>query len=203
MRRLIVPSAGYAPAMSMSYHPPPEPPPPASGSVGLRVLAIAVCGAGLLGAVLLVSPAPSVTPPPAAGEVRAPQQLRGVVAYKSRFGFQLCSRASLHNCVLEFVTDASGNRRTIRMGPVDVDPVPSCDGITDAASAACEDAGADLLAAGGPSPTWLRCMALHGLVCRAGSVVLDPRDAPQDTNPGNLFVRCNEGYLNGNFDDTL
>jgi len=187
----------------MPYDPPPEPQPPAPPAAmggaapsGRRVAFRVFLGVALLfaGWCFLGTLLTSTRPDPATTTLRP---LEHVVAYKSRIGFQVCSRTPLRRCILDFVSDASGTARTVRIGPIDVDPVPSCETIMDDANAACADGGF------GPGMRWARCAALHGFISRTLARTLDPRDDPHAHPPGGFILNCEEGYLNGSFDDTM
>lgn len=143
--------------------------------------------------------APSAPPQPVDPETTP---LRQTVLYKSRLGFPVCTRQPLHRCTVTFVTDASGEPHTIVIGPVDIAPVESCEGMASAASEACERADAGPI--NGALP-WIRCAAQHGVVAREpGNVrTVDPRDAPERRRPGWARLRCDEGFVSGSFDDTL
>ncbi len=93
----------------------------------------------------------------------------------------------------------------LRLGPVDIDPVSSCDGLGNQAIAACADAGADPLAVSGPAPSWIQCAALHGLIYRGRNTVttVDPRDEARAMRPGEMRLDCDEGYDEALFDNTL
>jgi len=132
------------------------------------------------------------------------------VLYKARMGFAVCARRSLHACTLLFARDDGGDQATIRIGPIDIDPIPSCDGIVPFAMGECSDAGVgpfDTNPDGGshPSLSWLRCAALHGLVYRGGTntSTVDPRDVDPNAHPGQARLQCDEGFTVGTFDDTL
>lgn len=125
--------------------------------------------------------------------------------YKNRMGFSVCGRESLHHCTFSFVTDAVGTATTIRIGPVGIDAVPSCDTIVSDAITACSDAGVSPMAPSGPTLPWLWCAARHGFLYRGGpnTTRLDPRDEEPGRSPGDARLQCDEGYKSGSFDDTL
>lgn len=132
-------------------------------------------------------------------------ELTQIVFYKNRLGFQVCGRQSLHHCVVTFGTNNSMDRATIKFAPVDIEPLGSCDEIGPRAIDACSDAGAGFLAVGGPSPTWVQCVARHGFIYRGHQnvAILDPRDEAEQLQSGVFRIVCAEGHRDASFDDTL
>ena len=185
------------------------------GALKVGVVAVVLMLGGVCLLVSIFSPAsPGGGSPPAATAntpARTPNvRLGQTVLYKSRIGFSVCSRLSLHRCSLAFTTDAAGSPATIRIGPVDVEPAADCEHINGDAIRACADAGAapsglDPVRFDGPSASWLRCAALHGFIYRGGpnTTQVDPRDAPPSARPGDARLECDEGHVTGSFDDTL
>lgn len=132
-------------------------------------------------------------------------RLSGVALYKSRIGFEVCSRQALHQCVVTFGTTATLESTTIRLGPIDVGAVDSCENLGPRAVSACSDAGDGFLTPGGPSPPWIQCVARHGLLYRGSRTVtiVDPRDENDLQRPGALHIGCLEGYRDGSFENSL
>lgn len=130
------------------------------------------------------------------------QRLSGVILYKNRAGFGVCARQPLHHCVARWGFDNGGDRGTLRLQPVEIGSVATCDNITANAVAACSDAGVSPLA-GTPTQPWLECAAQHGFIYRINPEILDPRDEHLHLRPGVLRVDCDEGWRDGVFDDLL
>lgn len=189
-----------------TQNPPPQPPQHQQGPVHWPavLLAIGVVTSGLCTITWLQggasAPVQSVAP-----EQSASAELTQIVFYKNRLGFQVCGRQSLHHCVVMFGTNDSANRATIRLAPVDIEPLDSCNDIGPRALDACSDAGAGFLAAGGPSTAWIQCVARHGFLYRGNQnvTILDPRDEAEQLHSGAFRIVCNEGHREASFDDTL
>lgn len=138
-------------------------------------------------------------------------ELTQTVLYRSRIGFQVCTRRTLHDCTLTFVRSDGGDRATIRIGPLDIEPADRCESIGTTALDQCSDAGVDPfndLPSGrgrGPTREWLACAARRGFLYRGGpnTVVLDPRDGDPRALPGSARLQCNEGFARALFGNTL
>lgn len=193
------------PPQAPQWHPPQQQPRPGNGTAAAVALG-AILVAGLCVAAVAATPAAPVTPlaqtPEPATHDRRLQALERVVLYKSRLGFQVCTRLPLRNCMFDFVTTAAVDPSVIRMGPFDIDPAPSCDTIKSDAEAAC-GSSLDHIGESPSNPAWYRCMAQRGMIVRWSSSRVDPRDVPGDLHPGALTMQCNEGHVRGHFDDTL
>ncbi len=169
---------------------------------------------GVLGGLYFALSNPA-TPAPAATAQAAPAPTREAlltrtVLYKSRLGFSVCTRSNLHNCTLTFARSDSGDRATIHVGPVDVDPAPECENIRTRAADQCADAGAGPFAttadgSTGPDLAWIQCAARLGFLYRGGpnTRIADPRDEDGRLRAGEAVLSCDEGHLSGQFDDTL
>lgn len=188
----------------------PQPQPPAGGGFSWgRAIVGGLIGWGIWYAVTATS-APPPPPPPPPGPPPRETQLEQTVLYKGRGNFQVCTRRSLHNCTLTFTSDASGDTGTIRLHPVDIEPAPNCENIRETAFQVCADAGVSMfgfLSTGQPGPdaSWIRCAARHGFLYRGTNTVdiVDPRDIPPGSRPGEARLQCDEGYREGRFDNTL
>jgi len=192
-----------------TQNPPQSPPPPHQGPVHwpIVLLAIGIVASGLC-TITWIKDNASSAPQSVATPVEQPPadvELTQIVFYKNRLGFQVCGRQQLHHCVVTFGANDSGGRSTIRFSPVDIDPLDSCNEIGPRADNACSDAGAGLMAAGGPSLAWVQCVARHGFLYRGSQTVtvLDPRDEADQLPSGVFRIVCAEGHRDARFDDTL
>lgn len=135
-------------------------------------------------------------------------ELDHVALYKTQSGFSVCSRTELHACNLFYTSLVTGHRDTVRIGPVNIGSISSCDDIAMNASNRCQDAGADFFrayAAGRhqPDDSWVRCVAEFGYIYQGASntSILDPRDQDPSWRPGRTELACAEGHMEGRFSD--
>lgn len=175
------------------------------GALGMGGLVVLAAIYILLSSTGTPAPVPSAAPTQTRDAV-----LTRTVLYKSRSGFSVCTRSNLHNCTLTFARSDGGDRATILIGPVDVDPAPECENIRTRAASQCADAGTGPFAStadgsSGPDLTWIRCAASLGFLYRGGpnTRVADPRDEDGRLRAGEAILSCDEGHLSGQFDDTL
>lgn len=122
---------------------------------------------------------------------RSTHQLEHVVLYSANAGFAVCTRAPLHNCTITHTSAPTGQRYTVRIGPVNVSPVQTCDGMV---GRALEECGA-VPETRPISPTWLRCAGAHGFFGGAPTVAVDPRDEEPGLRIGEAVLRCDEGAM--------
>lgn len=181
--------------------------------VVFAVVAAVVVAGGLLSLAIVTSSAPQGAATPSRSSTPN-VALAQTVLYRSYDGFQVCTRRTLHDCVLMFVRSDGGDRSVIRIGPLDIEPAAECSNIRSDATEWCGDAGVDPfhdLPSGrgrGPTREWVSCAARRGFLYRGGptTTTVDPRDespALRALPPGRTQLQCSEGFALANSSNTL
>lgn len=164
------------------------PPPPEQAPWLLRLMGLAILAAvGIL----------------AFAKIRQliPPHIEGVVITSNDDRLQICTRSPLHGCVIRWGYQFGRDHTAVISPLVTIDPVPSCDSMTSAAYDACINTGEPYSAT---SQMWHACIAAHGVLYRRDSpyvVDLDPRSTDQMLQPGQFQMRCDEGEIDGRFND--